>query len=156
MRMRGVVWLAAVLSAGCATAPLHFVSPDGSRLDAIHLDAWLSAHPLAADQEIRIDELGRSASASYHLVQIRAKEPPHVHRTHDALARLERGRGTFVLGSHRLALLPGSVVNIPRNVPHQFVNESVQPAVAFVVFSPPLDSADYVPVSETKTLIVPR
>lgn len=148
MRLRCGVLLAAIFLAGCTSAPFQFVSPDGSRLETIQLDGWLSAHPLAADQGIRIDELGRGVSASYHLVQIRTQEPRHVHRTHDAVVRLERGHGTFFLGAHQLTLMPGSTVNIPRNVPHYFVNESAKPAVAFVVFSPPFDGTDVVPLAE--------
>jgi len=35
------------------------------------VDAFLATHPLAAGENIRIDEIGRTPGASFHLVQVR-------------------------------------------------------------------------------------
>jgi len=148
MRQARLTAVLALFLGGCATAPLVIVSPDGTRLQPVNLQAWVGEHPLAPDQELSVQELGRSQSASFHIVQVRTKEPLHLHWTHDAIVRVERGHGTLVLGSHRLRLVPGSIVNIPRGVVHAFVNESSTAAVAFVVFSPPFDGTDIVPATE--------
>ena len=138
--------LAALLIAGCSASRILVVVPDGTRVEPLQLDEWLAVHALAPGQEIGIHELGRTTGTSLHLVQIRTKERPHVHQRHDAAVLIKRGHGTLFLGSHQLRLTPGSIVNIPRGVPHAFVNDARQPAVAFVVFSPPFDGTDVVPV----------
>jgi mannose-6-phosphate isomerase-like protein (cupin superfamily) len=83
-----------------------------------------------------------------HVVQIRDRELLHVHERHDVIALLLRGRGTLRVGSETVRMKPGSVVAIQRAVPHAFVNESRQPAAAFVVFTPPFDGKDTVLVQE--------
>ena len=71
---------------------------------AAGLEDFLAAHPLAADQDIRADEVSRTASASYHLVQVRGSERPHRHAAHDLTVFVLRGRGTLALGEVRRAL----------------------------------------------------
>jgi len=93
-------------------------------------------------QEIRVDELGRSESDSLHVVQIRTKEEPHAYDRNDLVAILKRGEGTLFLGSRKMRLVPGSIVYIPKGITHSFINKSPRPAVALVVFSPPLGAAE--------------
>jgi len=112
------------------------------------LAAWLASHPLPPEQAIGIAELGRTDSFSTHIVQIRDQEPLHVHAHHDLLAILKRGRGSLRLGPETLVMKTGSIIQIPRGTPHAFRNEARQSAVALVVFSPPFDGQDTVPVSE--------
>jgi len=40
----------------------------------------------------------------------------------------------------------GDIVHIPRGAPHYFVNTAAEPTVAFVIFSPPFDGKDNIPV----------
>jgi quercetin dioxygenase-like cupin family protein len=109
---------------------------------------WLSTHPLAPDENIRIDELKRTEEFSTHLVQIRDQESLHVHQRHDLKAILHSGYGVLQVGSQQRALSPGETIAIPRGTPHAFVNHSPKPAVAMVMFSPPFDGQDTLPVSE--------
>jgi quercetin dioxygenase-like cupin family protein len=130
-----------VVLAGCAArTPRVAVGPLVSDLDAL-----LAAHPIAAKQEIRADELGRSASASYHLVQVAGSERPHHHRAHDLVVVVLRGDGTLSLGDTRVRMRAGDTAAIARDRPHWFHNDGRTPAVAFVVFTPPLDAPDTVP-----------
>ena len=112
---------------------------------AAGLDEFLAAHPLAEGQTIRADEVGRTASASYHLVQVRGSESPHRHAAHDLTVFVLRGRGTLTLGEGRRALAAGDAAAIPRGAVHWFANGGRAPALAFVVFTPPLDAPDTVP-----------
>ena len=109
---------------------------------------WLSEHPLASDENIRVDELERDDTSSSHLVQIRDREPLHLHQQHDLEVMVRRGRGTLQLGSELVELKPGGLIGIPRGTPHAFINHSSQPAVAFAVFSPPFDGKDTIEVDE--------
>jgi len=112
---------------------------------AAGLDEFLAAHPLAEGQTIRADEVFRTASASYHLVQVRGSESPHRHAAHDLTVFVLRGRGTLTLGEGRRALAAGDAAAIPRGAVHWFANGGRAPALAFVVFTPPLDAPDTVP-----------
>lgn len=96
--------------AGCGPNSSSFVitSSDGKVIQKVELQGWLKEHPLPADKEIAVYELGRTEKSSCHLVQIRTREKLHIHKKHDGVAT----------------------------------------AVAFVVFSPPFDGKDVVPVAE--------
>ena len=47
---------------------------------------------------------------------------------------------------------PGDVVTVPRHVLHEFVNESDDPAVFYVIFSPPYEANDRVRVRKMEDL----
>src|SRR5205814_5559824 len=105
------------------------------------LDEFLAAHPLADGQTIRADEVGRTASASYHLVQVRGSESPHRHAAHDLTVFVLRGRGTLTLGEGRRALAAGDAAAIPRGAVHWFANGGPPAALALAVFTPPVRPA---------------
>ena len=144
-----VVGLCVGLS-GCAGISGSVPGVRGASQKALHLDEWLAAHPIPHDQEMAITELGRTDSSSMHVVQIRRREGPHLHKSHDLVVILQRGHGILRLGSKTLVMRPGSVAAIPRGVVHAFVNTSRQPAAALVVFSPPFDDVDTVPVVDVQ------
>jgi len=121
---------------GCAHALKSAAPSTHERTAAPNLSRWLAEHPLPPDHTFGVVELGRTDSASFHVVQIRDREDLHVHQHHDLVAVLQRGRGSLRRGSEHVPMTEGSVVAIPRGVPHAFVNESRQPAAAFVVFTP--------------------
>ena len=110
------------------------------------LDGFVAAHPLASGQAIRIDEVGRTAGASFHLVQARGSETPHRHAAHDLTVVVLRGQGTLTLEGARLVLAAGDVVVVPRGAAHWFANEGRPDALALVAIAPPLDAPDVVPV----------
>src|ERR1051326_2963910 len=94
------------------------------------LDPFLAAHPLAAGQNIRADEIGRTATASYHVVQVRGSETPHRHVTHDLTVFVLRGRGVLARGPEQLQLAAGDSAVVPRGQPHRFANGGHGSAVA--------------------------
>ena len=110
------------------------------------LDAFLETHRLAPDQSLRIDPIERTVSASYHLVQAHGSEAPHRHAAHDLSVLVLRGRGTLTLAGVPIALRAGDVASIPRGTPHWFASVGRTAAVALVIFTPPLDAPDSVPV----------
>ena len=128
----------AVLVAGCGARAPRLPWVGG-------LDAFLAAHPLASGQNIRADEIGRTATASYHVVQVRGSETAHRHVTHDLTVFVLRGRGTLVRRSDHVALAAGDAAVVPHGEPHRFANGGRGGAVALVVFAPPLDAPDSEP-----------
>ena len=155
--MMAIIWsLVLALAYGCAAAPAQggpksappgqvIYTADGGE---IRMEGWVRDHPMPAGQEIFIYDVSRGETCSTHLIQVRRAEALHVHEHHDLVAVLQKGYGTLRIGSRRLHVEPGSVVVIPRGTPHSFVSESPDPAVAFVVFSPPYDGQDTVPIAE--------
>lgn len=137
-----------LMANGCVAAQVHRERSVAAAQEAENLSRWPDRYPLAAEQELGIVEVSRTSTSSLHLVQIRHRESLHTHREHDLVAVLLKGRGTLRLGSQTVAMQKGSVIAIPRGVPHAFVNESREPAAVFAVFSPPLDGPDTVAVLE--------
>ncbi len=131
--------------AGCATVP-RLVLPDGNGASQTDLDALLASAPLAAGENIRAVALGHTETSSYHLVQVRDRERPHVHAVHDLSVTVLRGSGTLFIAGVAHELRPGDVAVVPRGTAHYFVNTASTPSVAFVTFAPPYDGKDQVPV----------
>jgi mannose-6-phosphate isomerase-like protein (cupin superfamily) len=119
----------------------------GSRV-SIPLAELPSRVPLAAGQDFRVEELGRSELTSHHVAAIRTAEPLHRHDSHDLLVVLVRGHGTQRVGDETQAVGEGSVIFVPRGVAHAFTNTGPAPAVAYVVYAPPFDGRDRVLVEE--------
>jgi len=114
-----------------------------------NLDSFLTVHRLSPGEDLRADEVARTASASYHVVQAVRGEQPHRHLTHDLTLVVLRGRGTLVIGGDRFAVRAGDAAVIPRATPHAFLNEGRTPAVTLAVFSPPLDAPDRAPAFDS-------
>lgn len=136
---------AALLLVGCASGP-RFYLRYGEKFRQASLDEMLTENPLPAGENIQVVTLGRTQSASQHLVQIRDREAPHVHRLHDATVTVMRGQGYLILGQERLELKAGDIVHIARAVPHQYVNTGTEPTVALAVYAPAFDGKDTHPL----------
>jgi mannose-6-phosphate isomerase-like protein (cupin superfamily) len=134
--------VAAVLVAGCAARSPRV--PYGLLSEGV--EPFVASHPLAADQELRLDEVGRTPSASYHLAQVHGSERPHRHLYHDLTVVVLAGRGTLTLGDQQLRLETGDVAVIPRGVAHWFANTGHGRALALIAITPPADEPDAVPV----------
>jgi len=140
--MRSLMWTAVVgLVVGCAARPMSVITVAGTS----SLDDLLRTRPLAAAANIRADEIARTSAASVHLVQVRGGETPHHHATHDLTVAVLRGEGSLTIDGTTRAMAVGDVAVIPRGVRHYFVRGGGIPAVALVVFAPPLDGPDSVP-----------
>jgi quercetin dioxygenase-like cupin family protein len=130
----------------CVSGPNIYLQY-GNEYQELRLDKILADNPLAAGENIKVANLGRSQSASQHVVQIRDREIPHIHKLHDATVTMLRGEGYLILGKKRINLKAGDVVHIPRGVPHYYVNAASQPTVALAVYSPAFDGKDTHPVN---------
>lgn len=102
--------------------------------------------PLAPDQDFRVEEIGRSDFTSHHVGAIRKGEVFHRHDRHDQLVVLVRGHGTMRVGEEVQPVEQGSVLFLPRGVPHAFTNGGLEPAIAYLVYAPPYDGKDRVEV----------
>jgi mannose-6-phosphate isomerase-like protein (cupin superfamily) len=125
----------------CTPAPRFFLQYGASWTEA-DINKILAQNPLAVTANIRVTTLGRGRTVSHHVVQIRDRESPHIHKEHDLTVTVLRGQGYLMLGTRRIDLTVGDVVFIPEGAAHYFVNTDSQPAVALAVFSPPFDGKD--------------
>ena len=140
-----VFWFALLLTVACSPAP-QIALQSGAELQQTDLEKILADHPLAANDNIKITTLGQGRAVSHHVVQIRDREKPHLHQQHDGTVFMFKGSGYLIMDKRRVDLSAGDVVYIPRGTVHYFVNTGRDPAVAFVVFAPPFDGKDIVPV----------
>ena len=131
---------------GCVSGP-HFYLQYGNEYRELDLEKILADNPLAPGGNIQVANLGRSASASQHVVQIRDREILHVHKIHDATVTMLRGQGYLFLAQQRINLKAGDVIHIPRGIAHQYVNTSGEPTVGLAVYAPAFDGKDTHPVN---------
>jgi len=135
--------LLCLLLVGCARPQArHYWFADG-RITSSAIEQALRKHPLAADQNLSLFNLGVAESVSHHLVQVRHAEPLHIHRTHDLTVWVYRGTGRMTIGTNLFNVAAGNVVYVPRAIPHRFENAGSEPAVAIVVFLPALAGKDF-------------
>ena len=139
---RLAVCVVAVACVGCAarTPRVTVGALDGG------LDGFVAAHP-RPPRAIRVDEVARTAEASYHLVQAGKSESPHRHATHDLTVLVLRGRGRLVLGDRSIPMAAVDAALIPRNVVHWFSPVGGD-AAALAIFTPALEAPDVVPAGD--------
>jgi quercetin dioxygenase-like cupin family protein len=133
------------LLSACAPTPYLFLQY-GSELRPADVAKILAENPMDRAENIKTTNLGRGQSMSHHIVQIRDRETPHIHKLHDLMVVMIRGQGYLMMDSRRIQLSAGDVAHIPRGAVHYFVNAAREPAAAFVIFSPPFDGKDSIPV----------
>ena len=64
----------------------------------------LAANPLGASENIKITTLGHGPAVSHHLVQVRDREEPHLHKLHDGTVILVKGQGYLMMENRRIDL----------------------------------------------------
>ena len=129
----------------CAPSPRIFFQY-GIEFGQAELAKVLAENPLGASENIKITNLGQGQGVSHHIVQVRDRELPHMHKAHDGTVVMMKGRGYLIIEDRRIDLSVGDVVYIPRGAVHYYVNSASEPTVAFVTFSPPFDGKDNIPV----------
>ena len=132
---------------GCAATP-RFYLRYGGQFNQTDLDLILAENPLPATENYKVVTLGRAQEISHHIVQIRDRETPHIHKEHDLTVVMLRGRGYLMLEQRRVELAAGDVLFVARGVVHYFVNTFNEPSVALAVFSPSFDGEDAIPVEK--------
>lgn len=95
-------------------------------------------------ESVRAIEIGRDPHTSHHLVSIREGERMHWHELSDQTVIMLRGYGTFRFGTETKNVGEHSILHVPRKTVHAFQNESNEPAVAYVIYTPPLAANDRV------------
>jgi mannose-6-phosphate isomerase-like protein (cupin superfamily) len=113
------------------------------------IESWIAKLELDDDEPLRVIELGRDQHTSHHLVAIRGGERLHRHDRSDQTVFMLRGHGIFRFASEEKPVGEGSVLHVPRKTAHAFQNRSDEPAVAYVIYTPPIDAEDRIIVAES-------
>lgn len=129
----------------CAPLPYLFLQY-GTELRQINPAKVAADNPLGPNESIKMTTVGQGQGVSHHIVQIRDRESPHLHKAHDGTVVMISGRGYLMMSDKRIDLSAGDIVYIPRGAAHFYVNTGIEPTIAFVVFSPPFDGKDNIPV----------
>lgn len=111
------------------------------------IEAMLAARPPDPGRNITPYLLEASEHSSRHLIWVRDGESPHLHASHDLVVTILQGSGTLWLRGQPIPMRPGDTAAVAAGTPHHFVNGGSEPAAAFVVFAPPSDGSDNVPLS---------
>jgi len=139
------------LAAGLLIAPGPARPSDtgGAPAPIVRLDEIRSAHPIAEGESFTTQELLRGGGVSSHLVQVRTRLRPQLHRAHEELAYLISGRGVFVVGDRAYPVKAGALMLIPRGVVHSY--QAMEPSTVLAIFDPPFDPEDRVFVDAPAT-----
>ncbi len=97
---------------------------------------------IGKDENIKVIPLFKNENGSHFIIQIRDREKPHIHETHDLTVVVKRGKGVLHIGKDELPMKCDDIAFIPKGIFHYFVNTGSEPAVAYVIFNPIYDGKD--------------
>lgn len=118
---------------------MYFKIEDVTRKDWRYI---VNTNPISNEENVKVITLGNTEMISYHLVQLRNKEIPHTHNTHDLVVVVKQGEGVLNINNKSFDVSPGAIVFIPKGVPHYYENRCDCVSVAVTIFSPPFDGKD--------------
>lgn len=136
MKLLGTIML--LLGLG-ATAQADWLGPEaksGDRYAARDLEKILAANPLGENEAFKFTPVFENPRSKHVLVQVRDREPAHVHTDSDITVWLLRGSGVMHVGGKEHPVKAGDVIHVPRDVVHYYLNRGPEAGAALVVYSP--------------------
>ena len=130
----GIIWLA-------RDKDINFVSHE-TNLKVINL----VSEKFGKKGEISRRSVAQYENLAFTLVSIGKAEEPHIHQKSDIIVILLEGEGEMNIDGEKKYVEKGDIIFIPKNKAHFFVNKGINPALALVISSPPLQKEDYLPV----------
>ncbi len=129
----------------CNAETLYFY---GNKWDQEDLSELIVRNPLDLQENLKATLIHKSEEVSIHLVQIRFREKPHIHKTHDLLVILKKGRGVLHIGNEGVPMFENDSALIPKGMVHYFENSGEEVAAGIGIFIPPYDETDMIVVEE--------
>ena len=130
----------------CSSAEtIYFYDKGASHKD---IQVLIEQNPVGPQENIKSILIHHTDNESMHLVQIRFREKPHIHKTHDLIITLKRGMGILHIGSQVIPMFEGDTAFIPRNTVHYFENSGEGVAAGIGIFVPAYDGTDMVAAEE--------
>ena len=137
-----------ILLLGCACPKGNIYSVTDTGPSSKNWREIVKENPIDKDENIKVTPLFKNEDSSHFIIQIRDREKPHIHETHDLTVIVKKGKGILHLGKDELPMRQGDIAFIPRGILHYFVNTSSEPSVAYTIFTPFYDSKDMKLVDE--------
>lgn len=136
-----VVTIVAVVVLGLGVSATHadWLGPETKNSDryaARDLEMILATNPISETEEFKVVPVFENPRSKHVLVQVRRREPVHLHADSDITVWLLRGNGTMHVGGKEYPVKVGDVIHIPRDVVHYYVNRGAEVGAALVVYSP--------------------
>ncbi len=149
---RSIPLLAALALCGCESLFNDFsvIPPEEIPRTPAIIDATdrLARAP-AGDPQI-VDLLTDAPRSSAHLVRVTGKFAPHLHRHADETVYVLEGEGDFLVDREWKRVKAGTLVHIPMNVPHGFVNRAAGGTLLLSEFTPPYVAGDRIQLQEER------
>mgnify|MGYP001561423496 FL=1 len=148
--MKQILVTMVLLSLSAAT-PADWLGPepkDADRYAPRNLEKILTANPLGENEEFKVMSLFENPRSKHVLVQVRDREPAHVHTDSDISVWLLRGNGVMHIGGKEHPVKTGDVIHVPRDVVHYYVNRGSETGAALVIYSPAPGPDDRVLIRE--------
>jgi mannose-6-phosphate isomerase-like protein (cupin superfamily) len=148
--MKQILVTMVLLSLSAAT-PADWLGPepkDADRYAPRNLEKILTANPLGENEEFKVMSLFENPRSKHVLVQVRDREPAHVHTDSDISVWLLRGNGVMHIGGKEHPVKTGDVIHVPRDVVHYYVNRGPEAGAALVIYSPAPGPDDRVLIRE--------
>ena len=133
---------------GCACPKGKIYSTTDIGLFSEEWKKIIRENPIGKDENIKVTPLFKNQDSSHFIIQIRDREKPHIHETHDLTVIVKKGSGVLHLGNDEFPMRRDDIAFIPRGVFHYFVNTSSEPSVAYAIFTPFYDGKDMKLVDE--------
>lgn len=127
---------------GCACPKGKIYSTTDAGLFSKNWREIVQDNLIGKDENIKVTPLFKNEASSHFIIQIRDREKPHIHETHDLTVVVKKGKGVLHLGKDELPMRQGDIAFIPKGALHYFVNTSSAPSVAYVIFTPFYDGKD--------------
>lgn len=131
---------------GCACQKGNIYSYNEAGLYSKDWQEVIKENPIGKDENTKVTPLFKSNDSSHFIIQIRDREKPHIHETHDLTVIVKKGKGTLHFGKDELIMMQGDIAFIPKGILHYFVNTDGEPSIAYVIFNPFYDGKDMKPV----------
>jgi quercetin dioxygenase-like cupin family protein len=127
---------------GCACPKGNIYSTADTGLYSKTWEEVVKENPVGKDENIKVTPLFKNEDSSHFIIQIRDREKPHIHETHDLTVVVKKGKGILHLGKDTLPMRKGDIAFIPKGAVHYFVNTDSKPSIAYVIFNPSYDGKD--------------
>ncbi len=127
---------------GCVYSKGQIYSVTDAELFSKNWREIVKENPIGENENIKVTPLFKNQDSSHFIIQIRDREKPHIHETHDLTVIVKKGKGILHLGKDELPMKRSDIAFIPKGVSHYFVNTDSEPSVAYVIFTPFYDGKD--------------
>ena len=134
-----LLWTIMLLLGLGSAAQADWLGPEAKSSDRYaprDLEKILATNPLGENEEFKVTPLYENPRSKHVLVQVRDREPAHVHTDSDITVWLLRGSGVMHIAGKEYAVKTGDVIHVPRDVVHHYVNQGPETGAALVVYSP--------------------